>query len=131
MVPKLFKTTFSPASTEVESLPNPIPKEVVLSSPVDVIVPWLFIVRFFVLPAPITLVDDVNVPVLLMVVPPVFLDNCIAAPYADSIVPLLVMVWAASLSSCLSIRTVPELVPVFVELIVPEFVNVIPEHSLQ
>ena len=71
------------------------------------------------------------VPVLSIVVPPVFLANCIAGPNADSIVPLFVIVCAASLSPCLSIRTVPELVPVFVELIVPEFVNVTPEHSLQ
>ena len=88
-------------------------------------------VRFFVLPAPIAAVDDFIVPVLSIVVPPVFLAICIAAPNADSIVPLLVMVWVASLSPCLSIRTVPVLVPVFDELIVPEFVNVTPEHSLQ
>ena len=49
-------------------------------------------VRFFVLPAPIAAVDDFNVPVLLIVVPPVFLDTCIAAPNVDSIVPLLVIV---------------------------------------
>ena len=88
-------------------------------------------VRFFNLPAPIAAVDDFIVPVFSIVVPPVFLSICIAAPNADSIVPLFVIVCAASLSPCLSIRTVPVLVPVFVELIVPEFVNVTPEHSLQ
>ena len=49
-------------------------------------------VRFFVLPAPIAPVDDVIVPVLSIVVPPVFLATCIAAPNADSIVPLFVIV---------------------------------------
>ena len=48
--------------------------------------------RFFVLLAPITPDEDFNIPVLLIVVPPVFLATCIAAPNADSIVPLLVMV---------------------------------------
>ena len=52
----------------------------------------MFIVRFFVLPAPIAAVDDVIVPVLSIVVPPVFLANCIAGPNADSIVPLFIIV---------------------------------------
>ena len=49
-------------------------------------------VRFFVLPAPIAAVVDFIVPVLSIVVPPVFLAICIAGPNAESIVPLFVIV---------------------------------------